>query len=98
MFATSKVETRETLGKSINVPPGHISPTYIAARTISPWSTVTLDRYSTANRPLLDRYVRYDLLITQALDILAFWGGRRISSTPPSLSAPTPAISLKFVP
>ena len=32
-------------------------------------------RYSTVTRPLHVRYVRYTPSNTQALDILAFWGG-----------------------
>ena len=34
-----------------------------------------VDRYSTVTRPLHVRYVRYSTSNTQALDILAFWGG-----------------------
>ena len=34
-----------------------------------------VDRYSTVTRPLLDRYVRYTPSNTQALSLLAFWGG-----------------------
>ena len=34
-----------------------------------------VDRYSTVTRPLHVRYVHYSPSNTQALDILAFWGG-----------------------
>ena len=67
---------------------------HIAAITYVP----VVGRYSTVTRPLHVRYVRYTASNTQALDILAFWGGVNPFPTPLPWRVMGPAEAPEIVP